>query len=109
MGRGKHLGELEQMVLLAILQLEGVAYGTSILEELSERGSRRLTPGALFTTIDRLEEKGLVSSRLGDPTPKRGGRRKRLLAVTPDGLAALRDARGAWARMMEGLEGVLQR
>jgi len=107
MKRKKHLGELEQMVLMAVLQLKNDAYGTSVLEELSERGGRRVTPGALFGTMDRLEQKGYVASRLGDPTPGRGGKRKRYLTVTPDGLAALREARGAWARMSEGLEEVL--
>ncbi len=105
----KHLGELEQMVLMAVLQLKDCAYGTSVLEELSERGGRKVSPGALFATMDRLEGKGLVSSRLGDPTPGRGGKRKRFLTVTEKGLAALRNARSAWDRMSEGLEEVLQR
>jgi DNA-binding PadR family transcriptional regulator len=105
----KHLGELEQMVLMAVLQLKDDAYGTSVLRELSDRGGRRVSPGALFATMDRLEGKGLVTSRLGDPTPGRGGKRKRYLTVTPEGVAALRDARNAWVRMSEGLEEVLQR
>ena len=107
MKRKKHLGELEQMVLMAVLQLEDGAYGTSVLNELSDRGGRRVSPGALFGTMDRLEEKGFVTSRLGDPNPGRGGKRKRYLTVTPEGLAALRDARNAWFRMSEGLEEVL--
>jgi DNA-binding PadR family transcriptional regulator len=109
MKRKKHLGELEQMVLMATLQLKDSAYGTSVLKELSDRGGRRVSPGALFATMDRLEGKGLVTSRLGDPTPGRGGKRKRYLTVTPEGLAALRDARNAWVRMSEGLEEVLER
>ena len=107
MKRKKHLGELEQMVLMAVLQLEDGAYGTSVLNELSDRGGRRVSPGALFGTMDRLEEKGFVTSRLGDPNPGRGGKRKRYLTVTPECLAALRDARNAWVRMSEGLEEVL--
>jgi len=107
MKRKKHLGELEQMVLMAVLQLEDGAYGTSVLNELSDRGGRRVSPGALFGTMDRLEAKGFVTSRLGDPTPGRGGKRKRYLTVTPEGVAALRDARNAWVRMSEGLEEVL--
>ena len=109
MKRKKHLGELEQLVLMAVLQLKDDAYGTSVLQELNDRAGRRVSPGALFATMDRLEGKGLVTSRLGDPTPGRGGKRKRYLRVTPDGLAALRDARNAWARMSEGLEEVLQK
>ena len=109
MKKKKHLGELEQMVLMAVLQLKDGAYGTSVLKELSERGGRKVSPGALFATMDRLEGKGLVASRLGDPTPGRGGKRKRFLTATPEGIAALRDARNAWVRMSEGLEEVLQR
>jgi DNA-binding PadR family transcriptional regulator len=106
MKRKKHLGELEQMVLMAVLQLKDGAYGTTVLQELSERGGRKVAPGALFATIDRLEGKGFVESRLGEPTPGRGGKRKRFLTVTSAGLAALRDARNAWVRMSEGLEEV---
>jgi DNA-binding PadR family transcriptional regulator len=109
MMRTKHLGELEQMVLMAVLQLEDNAYGTTVLTELSERGGRKISPGALFATIDRLEGKGLVVSELGDPTPGRGGKRKRFLTVTPKGLIALREAREAWSRMSEGLDEVLER
>jgi DNA-binding PadR family transcriptional regulator len=109
MKRAKHLGELEQMVLMAVLQLEDNAYGTTILTELSDRGGRKVSPGALFATIDRLEGKGMVYSELGDPTPGRGGKRKRFLSVTPRGVAALQDAREAWTRMSEGLDEVLQR
>jgi len=105
----RQLGELEQMVLMAVLQLEDGAYGTSVLTELRDRGGRKVSPGSLFATVDRLEGKGFVSSRLGDPTPGRGGKRKRFLTVTPDGLTALQDARNAWSRMAEGLEEVLQR
>ncbi len=109
MKKTKHLGELEQMVLMAVLQLESNAYGTTVLNELSERGGRKVSPGALFATIDRLQGKGLVTSELGGPTPGRGGKRKRFLTVTPKGLAALQDAREAWMRMSEGLDEVLQR
>ena len=105
----KHLGELEQLVLMAVLQLEDDAYGTTVLNELSERGGRKVSPGALFATIDRLEGKGMVTSELGDPTPGRGGKRKRFLLVTPKGITALQDAREAWARMSDGLDEVLQR
>ena len=109
MKRNKHLGELEQMVLMAALRLKDNAYGASVIRELMDRGGRKVAPGALFATLDRLEGKGLLTSRLGDPTPGRGGKPKRYLTVTPQGIAALRDARGAWARMSEGLEEVLQR
>lgn len=109
MKRTKHLGELEQMVLMAVLQLQDNAYGTTVKAELSDRAGRRVSPGALFATIDRLEQKGMIASHLGDPTPGRGGKRKRFLTVTAKGVAALRDAREAWVRMSEGLDEVLQK
>jgi PadR family transcriptional regulator PadR len=104
----KHLGALEQMVLLAVLRLKDGGYGRAILDELKSRGGRRVSPGALYATVDRLEAKGLVRSRLGDPTPGRGGKRKRLLSVTPAGMAALRKARRAWASMYDGLEEIME-
>ena len=81
MTRGTYLGELEQMVLWAVLRLDGQGYGATIIEELSGRVERRVTPGALYATLDRLEEKGMLESRLADPEPGRGGRRKRYLTL----------------------------
>ena len=83
------LGEFEQIVLLAILRLDDRAYGVTIRAEIAERTDREPAPGALYTTLDRLEEKGLVTSRFGDPTPQRGGRAKRFFKVTGAGVAAL--------------------
>jgi DNA-binding PadR family transcriptional regulator len=102
-----YLGELEQMVLWAILRFDGEAYGTPVLEALEERADRTVTPGALYATIDRLEEKGVIQSRLADPEPGRGGRRKRYLSVTPLGQEALRTTRSKWIRLWEGLEGAV--
>ena len=68
------LGEFEQVVLLAILRLADDAYGLTIRREIAECTEREPAPGALYTTLDRLEEKGLVASKYGDPTPERGGR-----------------------------------
>jgi len=103
-----YLGELEQMVLWAVLRFDGEAYGTPIMEALEERADRTVTPGALYSTIDRLEEKGVIESRLADPEPGRGGRRKRYLSVTPLGQEALREARSTWMRLWEGLEGAVE-
>lgn len=108
MGEKKHPGELEQMVLLAILQLKGMGYGPAILHELKIRGQRNVSPGALFATVDRLESKGFITSRLGDPTPGRGGRRRRYVTVTRRGVVALKAARQAWARMADGLTEVTE-
>jgi DNA-binding PadR family transcriptional regulator len=71
------LGEFEQLVLLALLRLGAEAYGVAIRDEIEERTGRRVTLGAVYTTLLRLENKRLVATRLGEPTPQRGGRRKK--------------------------------
>ncbi len=97
------LGEFEQIVLLAILRLGEQAYGVSIRAEIASCTHREPTPGALYTTLDRLEDKGLVKSRLGDPTPLRGGRAKRYFTVTSSGAEAIARAQRAYQRMLKGL------
>lgn len=109
MKRTGYLGELEQMVLLAILRLDDKAFGTNVLSELNSRVQRRVSRGALYVTLDRLEEKGMLTSKLGDPTPRRGGRPRRYMTVTPTGVAALRRSRAAWINLWEGLDSVLER
>jgi len=104
MERPTYLGELEQTVLWAVLRLGGDGYGTTILDEINERVERRVTPGALYATLDRLETKGMLRSRLADPEVGRGGRRKRYLTVTPAGVDALERTRQEWMRMWEGLD-----
>jgi DNA-binding PadR family transcriptional regulator len=96
-------GEFEQIVLLAILRLEDGAYGTAIRREIAACTDRDPAPGALYTTLDRLEEKGLVTSRFGDPTPQRGGRAKRFFSVTATGLRAVARAQRAYRRLLHGL------
>ncbi len=98
------LGEFEQVVLLAILRLGDNAYGVTIAAEISARTNREPAPGALYTTLDRLEDKGLVSSRLGDPTPQRGGRAKRYFTLNAKGLAAITRAQRSYRRLLEGCE-----
>jgi PadR family transcriptional regulator PadR len=98
------LGELEQLVLLAVLRAGRDAYGVPIRHEIEARGGRDLTLATVYKTLSRLEEKGLVRSRTGEPTPLRGGRRKRYYAVTPGGVRALRHALGTLQRMSHGLE-----
>lgn len=100
----EHLGDLEQIVLLAVLRLGEDAYGVPIRTEIEARTGRTLTVGALYRTLDRLEEKGYVSSQFGDPTPERGGRSKRYFKVRPIGLRALRASRDALAAMWDGLD-----
>jgi PadR family transcriptional regulator, regulatory protein PadR len=66
------LGEFEQLVMFAVLRLGDQAYGASVRQELKDRGDRDVSPGAIFTTLERLEARGLIASRYGEPTPERG-------------------------------------
>jgi DNA-binding PadR family transcriptional regulator len=97
------LGEFEQIVLLAVLRLGDTAYAVTVRREIAARTDRRPTPGALYTTLDRLEEKGLVVSRLGDPTPQRGGRAKRHFKVSAKGVAALARVQRSYIRLLDGI------
>ena len=99
-----NLGEFEQLILLAILRLHDDAYGVTIRAELADRAGRQVAPGALYTTLERLETKGLISSRMSDPTPQRGGRAKRHVTVTPAGRKALTRALQAYERLLDGLD-----
>ena len=103
MARREHLGELEQIVLLAVLRLGEGAYGVPIRLEIERRTGRSLTVGALYRTLDRLEAKGYVRSWFGDPTPERGGRTKRYFEVRPLGVRTLKASRDALAAMWKGL------
>lgn len=103
MGNSSYLGELEQMVLLAVRRLGDEAYGLGVVDVLEERVGRSVSRGAVYVTLDRLEEKGLLSSRQGGTSTGRAGRPRRLLAVTPEGLQALGEARRAWQSLWEGL------
>jgi DNA-binding PadR family transcriptional regulator len=98
------LGEFEQVVLLAILRVGDDAYGVPIRAEIETCTGRDPAPGALYTTLDRLETKGFVTSRMGDPTPQRGGRARRYFAVTPQAIAAVARAQRSYRRLLEGLE-----
>lgn len=109
MGGGEYLGEFEQMVLWAVLRLKGEGYGAMILQELDARVDRSVSTGAFYSTLDRLEAKGTLHSRLADPEPGRGGRRKRYMSVTPAGIAALERTRAEWRRLWEGMDTALAR
>jgi PadR family transcriptional regulator, regulatory protein PadR len=98
------LGEFEQIVLLAILRLGENAYGVTVRAEIAGHTGRGPAPGALYTTLDRMEEKGLVQSRWGDPTPQRGGRAKRYFAVTKRGRVAVISAQRSYQSLLEGLD-----
>jgi DNA-binding PadR family transcriptional regulator len=98
------LGEFEQIVLLSILRLGETAYGVRVRAEIAKHTGRSVAPGALYTTLERLEEKGLVTSRLGDPTPERGGRAKRYYKVSGPGLKAVRRAQNAYQSLLKDLD-----
>ena len=104
MGKGDFLGEFEQMVLLAVVQLEEHGYGMSIRREIEERTGRDVSIGAVYSTLDRLEAKGLVESWEGDAAPVRGGRGRRHFRMTRAGGEALHTSRVMMDRMWDGLD-----
>src|SRR5262245_11875258 len=97
------LGELEQLVLLGVLHAGRDAYGVPVHDEIQRRAGRELSLGTIYKTLSRLEEKDLVTSRIGDPTPERGGRRTRCYSVTPAGRRALHASIQQLRRMAAGL------
>jgi DNA-binding PadR family transcriptional regulator len=99
----QHLGEFEQIVLLAILRLAESAYGVPIRHEIEKRADRKVTVGALYSTLDRLEAKGYVSSWFADPTGERGGRSRRYFRVEPLGIEALALTKEMFDRMWKGV------
>lgn len=101
------LGEFEQIVLLALLRLGSDAYGAAICAEIEKRGKRGVSLSAVHTTLDRLEQKGLVRSRIGEPTPQRGGKRKRHFEVLAPGVRAVQAAYRSLRSMADGLEHLL--
>jgi PadR family transcriptional regulator, regulatory protein PadR len=103
MAASVNLGEFEQLILLAILRLRDNAYGVTIRAELADRAGRTVAPGALYTALERLETKGLITSRMSEPTPQRGGRAKRHVTVTAAGVEALTRALQAYERLLDGL------
>src|ERR687896_392814 len=98
------LGDFEQLILLGVMRLGDDAYGAAIRQEIHARSGRDVSINAVYTTLDRLESKGLLRSWVGEPTPQRGGRRRKFYALRPSGLAALRQAYHAFTRMAAGLE-----
>ncbi|MEM8930021.1 MAG: helix-turn-helix transcriptional regulator [Acidobacteriota bacterium] len=101
----RSLGELELLVLLAVVRLgEDRAYAVSIAEEIHERTGRSIQRATVYVTLQRLEQKGLVSTRLGDPLPERGGKARRYVRVEGPGLGALDDTRRVLSSMWNGLD-----
>lgn len=102
-----NLGELEQLVLLALLRLEGEGYGVTVQQRLEREAGRHVDLGTVYKTLLRLESKGLVSAYLGDPTPERGGRRKKHYAATTAGRRALQRSLAALRKLSRGLDAAL--
>ena len=98
------LGEFEQLVLLAILHLGEGAYGVPIVDEIRRRTGRTAAPAAVYIALRRLEQKGLVSSWMSDPTPERGGKARLCAKVTREGVESLRESRKALDEMWKGLD-----
>lgn len=105
------LGEFEMIVLLAVLYLveqDQAAYGSTIRDAIDARANRKVARGAIYVTLDRLESKGLLASRVGDAAAVRDGRPRRLFRLTPSGLKAVRQAVALVNRMQQGLEPALR-
>jgi DNA-binding PadR family transcriptional regulator len=98
------LGEFEQLVLLAIMHLDGEVYGVPIVDEIERRTGRSVAPAAVYVTLRRLEEKGLLSSKMSSPTAERGGKARRCVKITRAGLESLREARQVIDSMWKGLD-----
>jgi PadR family transcriptional regulator, regulatory protein PadR len=103
MRKRSFLGEMELMVLLAVVRLGDDAYGVPISKELLNLAGREVSLGSIYAALDRIEQKGFVTSLLGDPTPERGGRAKRYFRVTAAGIRALRMTRTALMNLWSGL------
>jgi len=103
--KGEHLGEFEELVLLSVRIMADDASGATVQEVLETDAGRPVSLGAIYAALDRLARKGLVDSELGDPTPKRGGRRKRYYRVTTEGVTQLEGSRrvrdAMWKRASE--------
>jgi PadR family transcriptional regulator PadR len=101
--KGEFLGEFEHLVLLALIRLGEGAYGMAVRREIEARAERDVSIGAVYATLDRLEEKGLVKSRLGEASEARGGRAKKCFSITAAGARALEKSQQAFRQMLEGL------
>ena len=97
------IGDFEQLILLALLRLGPDAYGVSIRGDIESRTGRAISAGALYTALNRLETRGFVTSRLGEPTPQRGGKRKRHYTLRPAGEGALARTYESLRMMASGL------
>ena len=98
-----HLGEFEQLLLFALVRVGDDAHGVALRQEIEQRTGREISAGAVYTAMDRLETRAFVSSRLGEPTAQRGGRRKKHYRLEPAGATALSKSYAALSEMAQGL------
>jgi len=103
MTKREQLGSFELMVMLALIRLGDNAYGVPISEELERRTGRDVSIGSVYAALERLEDKGFVTSELGEATPERGGRAKRYFRVTARGLKEVRETQRALVKLWHGL------
>lgn len=108
MNKTTYLGEFEHMILLAVLRLGEDAYGMSIRDELEVQARREVTRSAAYITLERLAKKGYLATRMGDPSPERGGRAKRYYELTGAGKEALRESGKALMNLWAGYESLLE-
>ena len=101
------LGEFEQLVLLAIVQLRGEIYGVPIVDEIERRTGRTVARAAVYVTLRRLEKKRLISSWMSEPMQERGGKFRRFVQIEPEGLQLLRESRRTMDQMWGGLDPAL--
>jgi DNA-binding PadR family transcriptional regulator len=105
---GDSIGEFEQLILFAVVRLDASATAVAIRQEIETRTGRSISSGALYTALDRLEARGFVESRLGEPTAARGGKRKRHYSIEPAGARALSRSYAALQQMASGMTARLQ-
>jgi PadR family transcriptional regulator len=103
MAAREFLGGFELLVLLALIRLGDDAYGVPISDAIEASSGREVAIGSVYITLDRLEVKGLISSRLGEPTAERGGRAKTYFRITPSGLRQVRQARRTLIKLWDGV------
>ena len=99
----RFLTDFELMVMLAVLRVRDEAYGVPIAREIEETAGRSVTHAAVYLALDRLCQHGLATSRLGNPTPERGGRAKKLFSITPTGVRAIRRTQSAFIALWKGI------
>jgi PadR family transcriptional regulator PadR len=103
-----YLGEFEELVLLAVAMFDGQAYGVGITHEIIEQTGRSVRLNQVHASLHRLEEKGMVTSKMGDPTPERGGRRKRFFRITAYGQQTLQEIQNVRVRMWNAVSSTLK-